>query len=105
MLRDALRIHRDLGDRFHTAATLCEIARILAVAHGERTAARLLARADVLQEEVGIRPPWLERVKEETLAIIRTDLDDASFAEAWEQGRALDLDEAVELALEPEPDA
>jgi len=43
---------------------------------------------------------------EATLARIHGMLDDAAFAEAWEQGRALTIDEAVALALgEVERDA
>jgi len=38
-------------------------------------------------------------MNEETLTAIRTQLDEAAFAEAWEQGRALTTDEAVALAL------
>ena len=45
-------------------------------------------------------PPWAAKINEETLTTIRTQLDEAAFAEAWEQGRALTLDEAVALALE-----
>jgi len=39
-------------------------------------------------------------MNEETLAVIRAQLDEAAFAEAWEQGRALTADEAVALALD-----
>jgi hypothetical protein len=33
------------------------------------------------------------------MSIIRMQLDEAALAEAWEQGRALTLEEAAELAL------
>jgi hypothetical protein len=39
-------------------------------------------------------------MNEETLAAIRTRLDNAALAEVWEQGRALTADEAVALALD-----
>jgi len=100
MLGDALRIYRNQGDRFHTAATLCGIARVFAATERERTAAQLVARAEVLQEELGTSPLWLEKGKDETLAAIRTQLDEAAFAETWEQGRALTMDQAVALALD-----
>jgi len=100
MLGDALRIFRNLGDRFHTAATLSQIASVLAVTDKVRTAARLLARAEVLREEVGIGPVWLEKTNDETLTTLHAQLDDAAYAEAWEEGRALTLDEAVALALD-----
>jgi len=100
MLGDALRIFRNLGDRFHTAATLSEVASVLAVTDKVRTAARLLASARALLEELGIRPVWLQKTNDETLANIRAQLGEAAFAQAREQGRAMTLDEAVALALE-----
>lgn len=54
----------------------------------------------MLTEEVGASVPWWAGERNaKTLAVIRTELDDAAFVEAWEQGRALTLDEAVALAL------
>lgn len=44
--------------------------------------------------------PWLTRITDEALSAIRTQLDEAAFAVAWEQGRTLTADEAVALALE-----
>lgn len=43
--------------------------------------------------------PRVARMNEKTLTTIRTELDEAGLAEAWEQGRALTLDQAVALAL------
>jgi predicted ATPase len=100
MLGDALRLFRNLGDRLHTAATLSEIAGVLAVTGEVWTAARLVARAEMEREAVGIRPVWLEKTNNETLAALHTQLDEAAFAAAWEQGRTLTLDEAVALALD-----
>jgi hypothetical protein len=39
-------------------------------------------------------------MNEETLTTIRTQLDEPTLVEAWEQGRALTADEAVALALD-----
>jgi hypothetical protein len=43
-------------------------------------------------------------MNEATLAAIRTQLDDAVVAEAWQQGRKLTVGEAVALALDSETD-
>ena len=43
-------------------------------------------------------------MNETTLAAIRTQLDDAAFAEAWEQGRKLTVGDAATLALDSETD-
>ncbi len=37
---------------------------------------------------------------EQLLTLVREQLDDAAFTEAWEEGRKLTADEAVALALE-----
>jgi predicted ATPase/class 3 adenylate cyclase len=100
MFQDALRIFRSLGDRFHTSQALSKIASVLAVTGRERTATRLLARAEVLREEVGIKPVWLEKITGGTLATLHAQLDEADFTEAWEQGTTLALDEAVALAFD-----
>ncbi|MDH4177166.1 MAG: hypothetical protein OEW31_11820 [Thermoleophilia bacterium] len=39
-------------------------------------------------------------MNEEALTAIRAQLDDDALAEAWEEGQALTLDEAVALALD-----
>jgi len=106
MLKDAYRIDRDVGEIYEIAVELCRFARALAAAGRAETAGRLLSRGEAVCEEIGATfESWAAKMNEETLAIIRTHLDDASFAKAWEQGLALDLDEAVELALNPERDA
>jgi tetratricopeptide (TPR) repeat protein len=100
MFRGALRIFRNLGDRFHTSQALSKIASVFAVTEQERAATRLLARGELQREEVGIYPVWLAKINDETLAALHTQLDEAAFAEAWEEGRVLTLDEAVALALD-----
>ena len=39
-------------------------------------------------------------ITDQALSAIRAQLDEAAFADAWEQGRTLTADEAVALALE-----
>ena len=100
MLRASLRIHRGLGDLLDTAVDLCRFAGVLAREGRAVTAARLLSSFESQGDEIGVRRSLVAELNEETLTTIRTQLDDAAFAEAWEQGRALTLDEAVALALD-----
>ena len=66
----------------------------------EGPAARVLATGEALYKEIGGNPMgWLKRANDEALTMIHAQLDEASFAEASEQGRALTADEAVALAL------
>jgi tetratricopeptide (TPR) repeat protein len=91
---------RDLGSLQGIAQSLCRSAGTFAVLPGKAdTAARLLSCFEALREQIGVSEAWVARMNEETLATIRTQLDEAGFAEAWEQGRKLTADEAVALAL------
>ena len=101
LLRDVLRIDRDLDMRYQTAIDLSRFARALAYAGGAAVdAARLLSCAEASLEEIGTTgPPYLRTIHEEALEEISTRLDPAALAEAWEAGRKLTADEAVALAL------
>ena len=103
LLNEALQVHRGYGGRLEVALDLCRFARVLALEGKAVTAARLLSKGDALREETGARfESWavMEAKANETLAAVRAQLDPATFAEAWRQGRALTVDEAVALALE-----
>jgi predicted ATPase/class 3 adenylate cyclase len=101
MLKESHRIHRDLGDPIGIARGLCRVARVLASRERAGMAARLLSSSEALHEELGARlRPWLAQMNEETLTSVRAQLDEAAFAEAWEEGRVLTADEALALALD-----
>jgi len=99
MLKESLRILVDLGQLYEMSWVLCLFARVLAVEGRAGTAARLLSCSEAHRATIGGMSPYLARRDERTLTTIRTQLDDAAFAQAWEQGQALTLDEAVALAL------
>jgi predicted ATPase len=100
MLKAALHICRELGD-LPIAVILCRIAGAFALAGKAHAATQLLAGAEALHEEIGASVrPRLADMNEETLATIRTQLDEESLASAWEQGRMLRGDEVVALALD-----
>ena len=91
---------RDLGSLQAIGQSLCGTARTLALILGRAdTAARLLSCFEGLQEQIGVSEAWVARMNQQTLAAIRSALDEAAFAKAWEEGRKLTLDEAVALAL------
>jgi predicted ATPase len=101
MLREAYRIHGDLSDPYRLAIAVGRFAGVLAAVAKPGTAATLISCSEALLEEIGAaRVRWVARMNDATLAAIRPQLDDASFTEAWEQGRALTADEAVALALD-----
>ena len=99
MLKTSLGIHSRLGDFLDTAVDLCRFAVVLARQGNAVTAARLLASLEALGDEIGSRRRIVEELSEETITIVREQVDEATFAEAWEQGRTLTLAEAVTLAV------
>jgi predicted ATPase/class 3 adenylate cyclase len=100
MLRDAYRIDREVGEAVETALDLCRFARALASSGRAGDAVRLLSRAEAFREEIGATfRPWAVRLNEETIGTVRSQIDEATFAKAWEDGRKLTLDEAAALAL------
>jgi tetratricopeptide (TPR) repeat protein len=100
LLKENFPMYLALDDLRGTGENLCRSAHALAAAGSAATAARLLGSSEAVFEGIGARPPWLTRLNDETLVAIREQLDDAAVAEAWEQGRALTVDEAVALALD-----
>jgi predicted ATPase len=90
----------DFGSLQGIAQSLCRSAGTFGVLPGKaETAVRLLSCFEALREQIGVSEAWVARMNEETLAAIRARLDESAFAEAWEQGRVLTIDEAVALAL------
>jgi tetratricopeptide (TPR) repeat protein len=64
-------------------------------------AARLFAWVDAMREKSSSRPFIEQTFYERDVAVIHTELDETEFAELYEEGRAMILEQAVALALEP----
>ncbi len=100
LLKESHRIFRELNDLLLIAAGVGRFASVLALAGRAALAAQVLSSAMALMEEIGAGPPWFARISGKTLAVIHDQLDDAAFADAWEQGLTITADEAVALALD-----
>ena len=65
-------------------------------------AARLFAWADVMREKIGDhRPPVEQASVDRDLAVIRSQLDDAAFKQAYRTGQAMTTEQVIELRDEP----
>jgi predicted ATPase len=101
MLEEAARIDREVGEMVELAVDLSRFAHALVATDRARTAAILLSSSETFRAEIGATfLPWAVTMNAKTLAAIRSQLDEAGFAEAWEQGRALSVDQAVAIALD-----
>jgi hypothetical protein len=103
MLKESHRLHRELGDPVQSALDVLRFAALLAAEGRFVTAAKVLSTSVALSEEIGFDVRrWDPEFVEGTLAAIRAQLDEAIFADAWEQGRTLTAEDAVALALKSE---
>jgi predicted ATPase len=98
------RGRRSHADRYWHAVLVCRFARASALEGRGTEATQLLGCFESLAEELdadfgmGEVEPWVLRMNEETLALVRAQLDETAFAEAHEAGAKLTVDEAVALA-------
>jgi hypothetical protein len=101
LLTQSFRIDLELGNLPFVSVDLVRFALTSARTGKPFVAAQLLSRATALRDEIGFAlESWMTKETEEALAAVRAQLDEEAFAEAWEEGAKLSLDEAVALALE-----
>ena len=104
LISESLAIEREVGDRPGQLFDI-EVLAALAAEEGRPVrAVRLYACSSMLRAEVGrltVEPGWPKH--EHHIRRVRSALGEDAFAEAWEQGRAMTLDEALDYALEEAP--
>ena len=101
-LAQSLELAQRLGELNGIAYCLDTFAG-LATAEGDpERAARLFGAADNVRAAIGaLRPPDQQPLYERWVSSTLAQLETATYAACYESGRALELDEAVELALAP----
>jgi predicted ATPase/DNA-binding winged helix-turn-helix (wHTH) protein/Tfp pilus assembly protein PilF len=101
--RDSLAIRRELGDKMGVAELLEKQAAVMAAVGKVLHAARIAGAAERLREEIGCPLTPGERIAHDRhMAAARAALgDDAAFNRAWNDGRALSLEQAIENSLQP----
>jgi predicted ATPase/class 3 adenylate cyclase len=101
LLEESLIIRRDLRHRKGIAETLEQLAAVRLALHEAERAARMLGAAERLREEIGAPlPPGDRALHERHVAEARGALaDDAAFERAWQQGRAMSQEHAVDDAI------
>jgi predicted ATPase/DNA-binding SARP family transcriptional activator/Tfp pilus assembly protein PilF len=98
---EGLEIFRELGDRQGIAHALEAFASLNAGENKHEKAARLWGAAERLNAEIG--SPMMPSDQDEldrNVAKVRAALEEKDFAAAWEEGRTLTMEQAVEYAIE-----
>ena len=104
LLHEALRIHRDLGDRWRVASVLDDLAAAALAAQppDPAQAARLLGAAQQIRDAIGTAVAPCERADHaRTKAAARAALGEAAFADLAKAGAAGPLDEVLAAAGSP----
>jgi hypothetical protein len=98
-LVEGLTIASDLTDP--VAEALEGFAELAVAKHAGRRAAMILGAAARLREETGLSAPLREeREHKRVAAATRAALGDAAFDQAWHEGGAMELEDAVRYALD-----
>ena len=99
---ESLAIERALGDRWGIAGSLDGLAAVALACDRPERAVFIWGASQRLREEIGARLPPIERADHDRqAAVARAALaDDAVFELAWQQGRAMTLEQAIALVLE-----
>ncbi len=99
-LEESLRLSQSIGDREYVALCLGALADVHAGRGDPARGAALLAAADGVRGSISARLEPAEReLLDRTNLAIRQQLAEDECAAAWEEGRRLEVDEAVTLAL------
>jgi hypothetical protein len=98
---EALLLHRAVGDTGIQASMTYALAAVEADAGRLDIAVRLAGAADKQEEQLGIRTwPVLRRERDAWLEPARHALSNAQFDRAWQDGRAMTREQALEFALD-----
>ena len=93
----------DHGDVYATIDGLIAVASQAAELGQAATAARLLGAESVVRAAIGNRVTWMSVTTSETVELTRARLGAEAFDRAFNEGRALCLADAVDLALAVQP--
>lgn len=100
LLKEALTIQHELGDRFNMIGSLIIIA-IVAVRQQPARTAQLLAAQTQLSHAIGMSTILYDQQEIQAyLALAHANLDEATYASAWHAGQTMTWETAVQTALE-----
>jgi non-specific serine/threonine protein kinase len=98
--QESLTLCKELGAKWTAPESLEGIACIAAAEGEAGRAARLFGAAQALREVVGSRHmPKEDALREPYMATARSQLDEASWEEAWAEGLAMSMEQAIEYAV------
>jgi predicted ATPase len=104
LFSESLTLSRKHEDRDGIALCLASLAGVAIVRQRLELAARLFGAADRLLGEMNVNLGLADRIEfDRNLAAVRTQAKEKTFAEAWAEGRAIPIAQAIAYALELTP--
>lgn len=98
--QETVRIRQELGDQPGLINSLGGAAEAMQHLGDSVTAVRLIAASYQLQQAIGkVSAPAAQAEAEENLALLRAQMGEAAFAQAWAEGESLSAAEAVEIVI------
>jgi tetratricopeptide (TPR) repeat protein len=102
LMVEAVRIRQEIGAWRDLPQLLDNFARLALKTQQFRRAAMLYGAISALRRAGGLHVPELTREQHEAnIALTRAGAGEQAFAECWQQGEVLSLEQAVALALQP----
>jgi hypothetical protein len=103
LYRETIQAWQKLGHRAAVAHELECFAFIAKTEEEDERAARLLGAAEVLRERINLPMMPIERPEyDREVNDLRNNMEEATFARVWAEGRALTMEQAIKYALEIE---
>ncbi|MGI8553781.1 MAG: response regulator transcription factor, partial [Dehalococcoidia bacterium] len=102
--RAALTIYQELNNQQGIAESLRALASLATEWRQPTVAAQLFAVGEILStERSSTRPAFAEATAEQSLELLRSQLQPELFASSWGAGRAMRIEDAIGLALQLQP--
>jgi non-specific serine/threonine protein kinase len=103
LFEESLFLAREVGSKDRIALCLEGLAEVAEAKGQQERAARLFGAVEALSEAIGFAMPSFIRVDyDRSVAAVRAGLGEEAFAKAWEEGRKMTVEEAVQLAVSRE---
>lgn len=103
LFKESLVLCVELDDKWIAPENIEGLACIAGARAETERAARLFGSAEALREAVGYQHmPEEDALRTPYLAMARSQLDEASWEEAWAEGRAMSMEQAIDYALSDE---
>lgn len=101
LFRESISLAQELGSKWDIGWCLEGLAVVAALAEQPERAARLFGAVEAMFESIGVRVRPDDRADHDrNVAAVHSRLDEETFAKAWEQGRAMTVQQSIAYAIQ-----